>query len=153
LRTRRARRLEKTKRDDKARARAEERDRERHVAEVRNASVGNWGGIYTAPLQLERPTSDEFPESEPVREGTSGTTSALTSAGAWGARSFASTLNGPAISRPRAANPQRQYVIEDEWEFDNAWDDLEQRIAGDGGSRKKRGTKMVVLGSGGGRRR
>jgi hypothetical protein len=153
LRTRRARRLEKTKRDDKARARAEERDRERHVAEVRNASVGNWGSIYTAPLQLERRTSDEFPESEPVREDTSGTTSALTSAGAWGARSFASTLNGPAISRPRAANPQRQRAVEDEWEFDNAWDDLEQRIAGDGGGRKKRGTKMVVLGSGGGRRR
>lgn len=153
LKTRRARRRDKNKRDDKARARAEERDRERHAADVQNASVGNWGNVYTAPLQLDRPTFDDFPESEPAVEVTPVASPMPTPAGAWGARSFASTLNGPAVSRPRAANPPRQHAVEEDWEFDNAWDDLEQRIAGDGGGRKKRGTKMVVLGSGGGRRR
>ena len=40
--------------------------------------------------------------------------------------------------------------VEDEWELDMAFHELEQRTAKGGG--KKRGNKMVVLGGGGGRR-
>jgi hypothetical protein len=156
LKSRRARRRDKDRRDDKARAKAEERERERHVKEVQTAkvAVGWTDHDYIAPASFERPAIqfEDFPAAEME------TTPAQTPApsGAWGARSFASALHGPAISRPRAANPQRQNPPEDDWDFEGAWDELEQRIAGDsvGGGRRKRGAKMVVLGgSGGGRRR
>ena len=41
--------------------------------------------------------------------------------------------------------------LDDEWDLDVAWHELEQRNGGTG--RRKRSNKLVVLGSGGGARR
>ncbi|KAH9944011.1 uncharacterized protein BXZ73DRAFT_86989 [Epithele typhae] len=126
LRLRRTKRKEKGRRDDKARARTEERERER-LAQT-------WG----LPAARSRPSPPQ------------------TAPGAWGARSFASTAHA-ASARPLTQRTPvsggaaaRRDPDEDEWELDIAFHELEQRSAKAGG--KKKGSKMVVLGSGGGRR-
>lgn len=149
LRQRRARRRDRGRKDDKARAKAEERERERRIDVASNAGWSDVGNMNIVVPIFEQPAVDDFPapNAEPV--------TTPTPAGAWGSRSFASALHSaPTQARPRAVAARQ----EEDWDVDGAWDELEQRIAGDsgggGGGKKKRGTRMVVLGGGGsGRRR
>jgi hypothetical protein len=162
LKSRRARRREKEKRDERASKRAEERIRERETAIVRSnsgwsgswsaaAPVGGDAGIGAQHYPYERA---ETPVEEPAL---SSTPPSAPVSGAWGSRSFAST----ARSAPTNANgggraAQRPTLnVDDDWDVDEAWHEIEQRAAGGGpGGRKKRTARMVVLGGGsGGRRR
>ncbi|KAF8913246.1 hypothetical protein CPB84DRAFT_1760774 [Gymnopilus junonius] len=140
LRMRTARRKEKGKKEDRAKARAEERERE-------NVNLSSWsstGMVAQVPdLSAEDDKRDSTSHAQPSPQPTA--------SGAWGARSFASALHSPSPGRPglnsqRSARSQQQ--IEDEWDIDVAWHELEQRNGG--GGRRKRANKLVVLGSGGG---
>jgi hypothetical protein len=155
LKSRRARRRDKDRKDNNARARAEEREKERRAAEL----SGQWtrttwtdpGRVVSVP-NFEAPRMEEFPAPESTPEPVVNTPAPVAN-GAWGALSFASAAHRAptGAARPREMVAQRREVNED-WDFDGAWDDLEQSIASNGG-RKKRGSRMVVLGGGGGRRR
>ncbi|KAG6851336.1 hypothetical protein H0H93_005734 [Arthromyces matolae] len=137
LKMRSTRRREKEKKDDRARTRAEEKEK------------------FNSPtVWLDRTTSHSHSYSAPVEEHeeqeilTPAPTASAS--GAWGARSFASALHSAApsgnVNRPRS---QPREV--DEWDVDAAWHELERNSGG----RKKRGARLVILGSGsgGGRRR
>lgn len=140
LKMRTSRRREKGRKDDRARARAEDREREKERTGL------SWSGAVSSPSpfavvdsQADDLTSE--PE-EPVRVPPQPQIP-----GAWGARSFASALHSstpPSRSQPRTP---RQEV--EDWDVDEAWHELERNAGG----RKKRGTRLVVLGSGGGGRR
>jgi hypothetical protein len=156
LKSRRARRKDKDRKDNNARARAEEKERERREEELNRSqwTPSTWNSshhLVSAP-QFEVPQLDEFPIADAGAEAEAGVVGATASpvTGAWGARTFASAANRAPTGMTRArTQPQ---VQEEEWDFDGAWDDLEQSIASSGG-RKRRGSRMVVLGGGGGRRR
>jgi hypothetical protein len=145
LKTRRARRKEKGRKDDRAKARAEERDREREKTTASTTLA--WSNVL--PLQaLDRAVSPIDVEEIHVSE------SQLQPqpTGAWGARSFASAAHAaPAQTQSRTVSGQRPIVeVDDEYDMDAAWHELEQRSSG---GRRKRSNKLVVLGGGGGRRR
>ena len=145
LKTRSSRRKEKEKKDDRARARAEERERER--LDIDASNVVYWNG----QLPPSQPAIDSV-----IIEPQGVAASAPAPSGAWGNRSFASALHssqaGPHVPRPRT-----QRDVEDEWDLDAAWHEMESRTGGasggGGAGRKKRANKMVVLGGGGGGRR
>jgi len=136
LKMRTSRRKEKGRKDDRARTRAEEREKEKRII-ARSDEV-----LSFVPLEAsDSPVDHAPPPDEPVRPQMPG---------AWGTRSFASALHSnPANHARQPAQPQWEV---DEWDVDEAWDELERNA----GARKKRGNrKLVVLGSGaaGGRRR
>ncbi|TDL28031.1 hypothetical protein BD410DRAFT_739414 [Rickenella mellea] len=139
LKMRRTRRREKGRKDDRARARADLRARDREF-EVTSDVPADTGWI-PSPVDLE-PAADA--QVEPV---------STTPAGAWGTRSFASALHSaPSSGGPRVQgrnSPLVRREEEDEWDMDAAWHELERPS----GARKKRGNKLVVLGGQGGRRR
>jgi len=148
LKQRRARRREKGKKDDKAKVKAEEREKER---------LAQTFGHNTLATQArsEPPTSlADFPSRPEESAVSSSPGSVPTPSGAWGNRSFASALHSPATSQtshPRPRQQQTPHVSEhDEYDFDVAWHELEQRSNRGG---KRRNQRMVVLGGGGGRRR
>ncbi|GLB35771.1 putative RING-type zinc-finger [Lyophyllum shimeji] len=136
LKTRTLRKEQKERKDDRARARAEERERERERSNISS----NWAHPVSSPPSFISPAHEEheMPEGETAPIATSPPI-----AGAWGARSFASALH----SAPPAAHQrsQRRDVVDD-WDVDDAWHELERNAGG----RKKRGTRLVILGSGGG---
>ncbi|KAG6919053.1 hypothetical protein DXG01_009763 [Tephrocybe rancida] len=140
LKMRTSRRREKGRKDDRARTRAEEREKEREKSTISST----WSNVvpsysYSAPVSspvegFEEPPEEEVPSapSPPI-------------SGAWGARSFASALHSaPTGAHGGQIRSQRREV--DEWDVDEAWHELERTA----GARKKRGTRLVVLGSGGG---
>lgn len=137
LKLRAARRKEKEKKDDRARMRAEEREKERVKLMSREANaVPHFVDQPPPTLEIEEPSS-RVPTSQPI-------------SGAWGSRSFASTLHSaPSVSRTQSINRNATPEIGDEWDLDAAWHELEQQGGG-----RRRGKKLVVLGGGaGGRRR
>jgi hypothetical protein len=142
LRVRTAKRKEKERKEEKARSKAEEKEKERL-----NASLSEWAGsTRTAATDAYARENTELPSSQapppiPVPSATS------SSSGVWGTRSFATALHS--TSRSVSATQQRAHspTVEDEWDVDVAWHELEQR---NGGGRRKRANKLVVLGSGGG---
>lgn len=140
LKLRTSRRKEKGRKDDRARARAEEQEREKGM---RTVVTRDEVFFPSSPLVPDSPAEDHAPlPNEPVRPQM---------AGAWGARSFASALHSTPASHARQPTPQPREV--DEWDMDEAWHELDRNA---GGGRKKRGNRrLVVLGSGaaGGRRR
>ena len=145
LKQRRARRREKEKKDDKARVKAEEREKEK--------LAGTFGqNTFTSQVCFEPPVSlADFPSGPEESTTPSPSANVPTPSGAWGNRSFASALHSPATSNPRPRQQQPSRVGEnDEYDFDRAWDELEQRNSRSG---KRRNQKMIVLGGGGGRRR
>ncbi|KAF5352383.1 hypothetical protein D9756_005809 [Leucocoprinus leucothites] len=151
LKSRAARRKEKGKKDDKAKAKAEEREREKE--KLWTASVAN--SISSNPISARTPQSiDDFSafatslpqESEPLEPSASQQSQ---SSGVWGARSFASALHSPPTHPSNSERQRNRASVEDEWDMDVAWHELEQRAGG----RKKKGAKLVLLGGGGGRRR
>lgn len=145
LRMRRARRKERGKKDDKARARAEEREKEKLAQTWGFAAQVVPAASYALPsspagvIDAEE-LAEAVAEQPPTPQQTSG---------AWGARSFASAAQGrPTGQRPQPHHEQRP-AEEDEWDFDDAFHELEARGARGG----KKGAKLVVLGGVGGRRR
>ncbi|KAF5385299.1 hypothetical protein D9615_001179 [Tricholomella constricta] len=141
LKMRTLRRKEKGRKDDRARTRAEEREREREQSHL--SSV--WGVVPTHS-SFGAPTPSPVEEFESLPEEPIPVAPSPPISGAWGARSFASALHSASTSmsndQPRS---QRLEVVED-WDVDAAWHELERSTGG----RKKRGTRLVVLGSGGG---
>lgn len=149
LKQRTSRRKEKGRKEDRARIRAEDREREKVALP--------WGASsHAEPLLISDLPTEDFstlgdtsaPNEEPQLSP-----SPQTLPGAWGNRSFASALHSASPGRPgpQRSRPQLN-AEEDEWDIDVAWHELEQRN-GSGGGRKKRANKLVVLGSGGGGRR
>ena len=148
LRARRAKRRDRVRKEERAKVRAEVKEREKFripVAPVPPSPAFDFGEVVAA-LPERPPSSEEIivegagvPLAEPQPQG-----------GAWGQRSFASAAqNGRARAAPQS-RPQRDAVDEDEWDLDAAWHEMQR--AG-GGGRRKRANKMVVLGGTGGRRR
>jgi len=143
LKMRNARRKEKGRKDDRAKARAEERDQERERERMT--------ALTTMTLQsLERTVSPFDVEDVPVSETSPQPQPQPT--GPWGARSFASAaLAAPSHDQHGSVSGSRPApTVEDEYDMDAAWHELEHRSSG---GRKKRSNKLVVLGGGGGRRR
>ncbi|EMD41869.1 hypothetical protein CERSUDRAFT_110428 [Gelatoporia subvermispora B] len=144
LRMRRARRKEKGRKDDKARAKAEEREREKLAQ-----TWGDFGHVVASPPVHRPPSPIEVPEHVELVEEDLPPPPSQTS-GAWGARSFATAAQGRPSGQQRPVRRERDRPL-DEIELDVAWHELEQRSSRGGG--KKGGTKLVVLGGGPGRRR
>ena len=147
LKQRRARRREKGRKDDKAKVRGEEREKEKLAQTFGHDTFGS-------PVRSQPPVSlADFPSVPEELAVSPPPVNTPTPSGAWGNRSFASALHSPATSHPgpRQQQQQRPRVGEhDEYDFDAAWHELEQRSNRGG---KRRNQKMVVLGGGGGRRR
>ncbi|EKM61388.1 uncharacterized protein PHACADRAFT_247951 [Phanerochaete carnosa HHB-10118-sp] len=153
---RRTRRREKDRKDDKARARAEERERGRIVQNWNETTRQHVDAYIPPPAPREPspvPNLNDLPvpgqEQPPQLE-------MHQTSGAWGARSFASAAHHPnsgarIVPQRQARRPSGQERETDEWDLDLAFHDLEQRT-GRGGSKRKN-NRMVVLGGGGGRRR
>ena len=181
IKARRARRREKGRRDEKARVRAEEREREKLVAISASAPSRTESNPAWIMHELE---PDQGYEQELDRD-TSPSPSASRAqqhqqqqqSGAWGARSFAAAANagrgggdGTTSPRPRAHHDGEEADEDaDDWVFgldlDRAWHELQGQQRGSngngngggGGGGRRRRARMVVLGSGGapggGRRR
>jgi hypothetical protein len=176
IKARRARRREKGRRDEKARVRAEEREREKLVAvsigaagtPSGNPTTGNVPGWGTDELDVElEQDRDTSPSPSPASRAQQ---QQQQQSGAWGSRSFAAAANAGRGNGTAAATvtptraerrPQLRYdgedadVDADEWAFgldlelERACHELEgQRSAGASG--RKRRARMVVLGGGGG---
>ncbi|KIK70561.1 hypothetical protein GYMLUDRAFT_32606 [Collybiopsis luxurians FD-317 M1] len=138
LKMRKARRREKGRKDERAKVRAEEKERERR--------------LHAVQVSWESPAAHEVvmpPEPIVEIEPEVGVAPPQQISGAWGQGSFASALRSTS-SRNNVQNRRTQRDAEDEWEMDIAWHELEQRSGGT--DRKKRANKLVILGGGGGRR-
>jgi len=136
LKTRRSRRKEKAKKDERARIKAEEMEREKIRFEVLHTSA-------SPPIAPYLPVTPPSPSPEPP------TASPVQTTGAWGSRTFASALHSTPSTTRESSQPVQD--AEDDADFDVAWHDLEvaQRSSG----RKKGGRKkLVLLSSGAGRR-
>ncbi|KAJ3731924.1 hypothetical protein DFJ43DRAFT_1132171 [Lentinula guzmanii] len=142
LKMRKARRREKGKKDDRAKARAEDRERQRGHYTSHPSWESSQTGMVMPPesVTMTEPELEEAPA--PVPQQVSG---------AWGQGSFASALRST-TSRGNTPNlrTQNQREVDDEWDIDIAWHELEQRNSG--GGKKKRNNRLVVLGGAGGRR-
>lgn len=154
LRQRTSRRKEKGKKEDRAKLRAEEREREKANIPWSSMTSGQM-----APVLVPNFPSDDFSALDDIATTdvhiqSSSPPQLPTQPGAWGNRSFASALHSSSPGRPAGQRPGRpQLSHDDEWDMDIAWHELEQRTSGGsggGGGRKKRVNKLVVLGSGGG---
>lgn len=145
LKLRTSRRKEKGKKDDRAKTRAEEREKEK----------GNTVSWTYASTPRQSPVSEAADEEFiplPAREGLTTSPHVTTphASGAWGNRSFAVTLSSPVQNRGERSVPGRgTREVQDDWDVDEAWHELEQRSAG---GQRKRSNKLVILG-GSGRRR
>ncbi|KAI0315669.1 hypothetical protein OF83DRAFT_1061668 [Amylostereum chailletii] len=142
LKARRARRENKGRKDERARVKAEEREREK-LAQTRWQITGTY--VPPAPVAY---APDEFADDQ---EETRSPPPPASVPGAWGSRSFASALHtGPSTGGRAPARSARREDVQDEWDLDFAWHEMEQRAAG---GRRKKSRPMVVLGNGPGRRR
>ncbi|KDR85594.1 hypothetical protein GALMADRAFT_234551 [Galerina marginata CBS 339.88] len=145
LKMRTTRRKEKGRKEDRAKVRAEERERENL-----NTGVPSRPSAAEAILISDLPREDFSALGDVPVEAQSSSPPVQATPGAWGARSFASALHSSSPGRS-AVSSQRSTTAqhaEDEWDIDVAWHELEQRNGG--GGRRKRANKLVVLGSGGG---
>lgn len=152
LKMRHSRRKEKSKKDDRAKARAEERERANWTIPAPTLySAATPYVNHDLPREDFSALGDASHNDGQVVLSEPSTSPSQNVTGAWGARSFASALHAPSTGRPNPAlrSARSAAEIEDEWDLDVAWHELEQRGAA-GGNRKKRGTRLVVLGSGGG---
>lgn len=143
IKLRKSRRKEKGKKDDRARVRAEEREREKVITPWSESVVSTPLDPVVDPVEVEGIVGHEPPAPQ--------------ISGAWGSRSFASAAHSASradVGRSNSNNHTASQEIADEWELDAAWHELEQRSTTGSGNKKKRSNKLVVLGGGaGGRRR
>ena len=146
LKQRRARRREKGKKDDKAKVKAEEREKERLAQ-----TFGH--DTFASQVRSQPPVSlVDFPSGPEESAASPSPANGPMSSGAWGNRSFASAaaLDSPTTSNSRQGQRQPLRTSEhDEYDFDVAWDELERMS----GRSKRRNQKIAVMGGGGGRRR
>jgi len=156
LKMRTSRRKEKGRKEDRARLRAEEKERENARLPWSTSGSHSSAPILLSDLPLEDFSAlrDTTPEVAGFEQAPSPPPQNTSVSGAWGARSFASALHSstPASGGRLPSNTQRSraQIVEDEWDIDVAWHELEQqRNGGGGGGRRKRANKLVVLGSGG----
>jgi len=152
LKARRMKRKEKARKDDRAKIRAEEKEREKVYGNP--LQWGDFGG-YAAPVKIPDDWSTARPSAEEDAEDPAPVSVEQAASGAWGERSFASALHAPPSARAQRSG---RIVNErdDEWDVDLAWHEMQQRGGGGGGKRKQgRGQKLVILGGGpsGSRRR
>jgi hypothetical protein len=157
LKMRISRRKEKGRKDDRAKARAEEKEKANISWTVAAANHS-----VSSSVIPDYVTEDIFAVEDAVRsvesqslQQPSPVTAVAPVTGAWGVRSFASALHSSPPTQGRIGGQQqgqhravRGQNLEDEWDIDVAWHELEQGRGASG--RKKRGNKLVVLGSGGG---
>lgn len=158
LKMRALRRKEKGRKDDRAKARAEDREKA-SISWITTTAVSS-----SVPFVIPDFITEDVSAVEGIGTGRSMESRSIQPnpvaiapmTGAWGARSFASALHSspPPTQGGIVGGQQQQHRavrgqnFEDEWDMDVAWHELEQRSGGSG--RKKRGNKLVVLGSGGG---
>lgn len=150
LRMRTSRRKEKGRKEDRARLRAEEKEKE--TARLPWSSLGTFSTSPSTPILISDLPTEDFSalgDLSPAEGESPPSTQSAAVSGAWGARSFASALHSSPSSNRSAAATQRT-TREDEWDIDVAWHELEQRTGNGNGGRRKRANKLVVLGSGGG---
>lgn len=162
LSLRRAKRKERVRKDDKARSRAEEREKERLVSNWNEMTRHRVDAYIAPPVPREASPSplddiNDFPEPGRERVPVPEPERPQEAAGVWGSRSFASAAHHPAsgariVPQSRPAQQGDRDNQQDEWDLDLAFHALEQRAVGRGGGKRKN-NRMVVLGGGGGRRR
>lgn len=146
LKTRRAKRKEKMKKDDRAKWRAEEKEKERMLDHA--LQWGELGGFSSSTHIPDWSTAR--PDAEAESEG-SLPAPVQQPAGAWGSQSFASALHASPPVRPPPRARKAEEEKNDEWDLDVAWHEMQRN-----GRRKQgRSQKMVILGGGpsGARRR
>jgi len=148
LKTRSARRKEKGRKDDRAKMRAEEKER---------MNAASWN--RTPPAQIAAPidrpvegasteignSPEHFPPAVRVQHQPQ-----QAQTGVWGTRSFASTLHTPPPQAPQRTSAGSRREEDDHWD-EIAWGELERSLSS--GGRKKRSAKLVLNGGGAGRRR
>ncbi|KAF8531265.1 hypothetical protein JB92DRAFT_191708 [Gautieria morchelliformis] len=146
LKTRRAKRKDKSKKEDRAKWRAEENEKERAYGNP--LKWGDLGGFSSAnhipDWSTARPDAETGPEVPP-------TSLAQQPTGAWGSRSFASALHASPSTQPSPQAAKGEEDKHDEWDLDVAWHEMQ----GNGRRKQGRNQKMVILGGGtsGARRR
>ena len=145
LKTRRAKRKEKSRKDDRAKWRAEEKEKERVYGNALQWSeLGGFPSSAHIPdWSTARPDCEIEPEGSPPAP-------VQQPAGAWGSQSFASALHSSPSTRPppQVVKGEEKH---DEWDLDVAWHEMQHN-----GRRKQgRSQKMIILGGGpsGARRR
>ena len=157
LKMRTSRRKEKGRKDDRAKARAEDREKASNLwtaAATANHSVPSSAASLLVPdYTFVNEDAVRPVESQSLQQPSPAAVAPVT--GSWGTRSFASALHSSPSTRGGISGQQQQQHravrgqdFEDEWDVDVAWHELEQRSGASG--RKKRSNKLVVLGSGGG---
>jgi hypothetical protein len=157
---REGKRKEKARRDDRAKLKAEEREKEQEMESLRRFMPSGRDYVSQVSIPIEPPRGEDIgaviggvPSSfDGAQSNTSSSPLGPAPTGAWGNRSFASALHSSsAPGRNRITDPaRRRDLTEDEWDADEMWQDLEQRtLTSGGGGKKKRGARMVVLGGGG----
>jgi len=163
LKTRLSRRRDRYKREEKARVRAEEKERAK-LMDVLSASQSQ--------IRLHDRRDEEVTSVEPMEEGDgdaeiigedsspdhSAHVTTRQAVGAWGNRSFASAAHSGVVSTGQTINPQsRARPVQREspidWDYEQAWHELEEAQVNGGGRKRGRNKKTVILGGGGGRRR
>ena len=160
LKMRTSRRKEKGRKDDRTKARAEDREKANisWTAATANHLVSSSVPIVIPDFITEEVSAIEGIDAVRTMESQSQPPQPRPAAiapvtGAWGARSFASALHS---SSPTQGPQQQQRAVhgqnheDNEWDMEVAWHELAQRNATGADGRKKRGNKLVVLGSGGG---
>ncbi|KAL5519640.1 hypothetical protein ACEPAH_1323 [Sanghuangporus vaninii] len=146
LRARRAKRRDRLKKEERAKVRAEEKEREKfRIPAIPVPQSPRFDFSEVVATVPERPLTPE----EIVVENSTPSTESQSQAGAWGQRSFASAAQSGRAGATPPSRPLRDAVDEDEWDIDAAWHEMQRS----GGGRRKRPSRMVVLGGTGGRRR
>ena len=161
LKMRTSRRKEKGRKDDRAKARAEDREKASNswtAAATANHSLPSSAAPLLIPDYVKE--DNTFAGEDAVRSveyqslQQPSPVAVAPVTGSWGTRSFASALHSSPSTQGGISGQQQQHRavrgqdLEDEWDMDVAWHELEQRSGASG--RKKRSNKLVVLGSGGG---
>lgn len=139
IKARRAKRKEREKKDERWSAKVEERERERTRNELMES---RWLPSKAMPLDFHGIIDADEIQAIPVPEVP----------GAWGARSFASTLSAPTRSQPEVAGAVKR---DEDWDqgVDAAWRELEEArktAANKGAGARKKGGKIVLSINGGG---
>ncbi|KAG8893008.1 hypothetical protein FRB99_002300 [Tulasnella sp. 403] len=153
LKLRQGKKREKERKEERARIKAEERERDAAFRAIASSArpLDRIGERSPSPSPL--PTS---PQHHTVDQN-SGDTNSNTPTGAWGNRSFAATIRNAPTPRQQPRRPQNRERDRDrededwEMEIDAAWLELENaaRSGRNGsGGRKKAGKKLLVLSSG-----
>jgi hypothetical protein len=166
LKVRRTRHKERMKKEDKARLRAEERERDSVFSSI-TAPTLPADRDSQKPLDSHSPPAVTADASEIVVNHDpqvllisaehEDLPRARTAPGVWGARSFASAVQSATNSTSSAEGtppPIRRSREDADWEIDQAWYELEEaQSKGGGRSKRRQQKKLVLLGSGGGGRR